>query len=1098
MSKFLYIAALIFLAITSSGISYANELDEELQAVQVKLETLSTSEDTAPQKQLRDIYNKHQQILLDHQAYLKKTENYAQQLKQQPKQLEALKNQEPDEAKAINLETLAALPLDALQQQYITDQANLADLQNKQQKLSVEISQFRQRTISIRDEQAATSALHTKLTEKSPEKKGATDQAVLEAEKNYRDAQLRALTDKIRMLELEALVLPNAIEIIDQQTKLTLAPQIQILEQQIEALANEINHRKQTEAEQTVEKSQQLLFEKDWQYPALEKFAQDNRALAKKLSHYTELSAQLANRKTGSEKHLALISQSYTALQQRLELKSEDAALGTEVRKQFKKMTTEPDTDLTEKELNDAQLELFKLEQEKLQMMNERNYFKQLMSNEAVPPENTLAYQQLVDMFHELQQSREQIITQFTEVLHNYIKEQQLHQTIQQKLIEKINQHKLLLRENLLVTRSAKPISADIIQDMQDALGWFTARKTQDAIGKIIYATWKEIMLVFSLCALLVIALWRTYHTTYTTWVRTGNSSRGKVNQDKLRYPIGMLVTTLLFAACIALPFQLSALILQYQIDTEISQAISASLHVTAVALFICCFLLLLSRPEGLLIGQFQCPEKLVHKMNQDVWRFSPFIIVLLMIIAFTDALDDDQIRNGLGRLTFILFCLLVAILSAGWMAITQTGKALYQHMTFRLTLNPRLWMSLLFITQVSMIALAAVGYYYAALYQYQLIFQSISWLILCGLIFFTGFRSLLIGQRQIAFRRVIEKREEMLAQRSTSGKGEITDLLDDNYIDIKTISKQSATLLKISIWLLLLTGLGLIWVDMLPALSFLEKITIWHTSTEIDGNIITETITLKTLLIVMIILGLVFVAAHNLPGTLELLVLRHLSLDPGTGYAITTLLRYAIVITGIMVALQKLGMEWSNIQWLVAALSVGLGFGLQEVFANFVSGLILLFERPIRIGDIVTLNNISGKVSKIHIRATTLLDADRKEIIVPNKIFITQQLTNWNLSDQITRVVIRVRVTDDADSEKVSALLLEIARNHPSVLHDPEPAALLLEFGNGSLNFELWAFCGQIADRIALTHDLHIEISRRFAAENIQLVKYYLNTPPA
>jgi potassium efflux system protein len=188
------------------------------------------------------------------------------------------------------------------------------------------------------------------------------------------------------------------------------------------------------------------------------------------------------------------------------------------------------------------------------------------------------------------------------------------------------------------------------------------------------------------------------------------------------------------------------------------------------------------------------------------------------------------------------------------------------------------------------------------------------------------------------------------------------------------------------------------------------------------------------------------------------------------------------------MITFQMLGMEWSKIQWLVAALSVGLGFGLQEIVANFVSGLILLFERPIRIGDLVTLNNVTGTVSKINIRATTLIDPDHKEVVVPNKTFITQQLINWTLSDQITRIQIPVGIAYGSDCDKAESLLLEVARNHPSVLRDPEPVALFLGFGASSLDFELRVYVGQLSDRLNLTHDLNMEINRRFAEEEINI----------
>ena len=139
-----------------------------------------------------------------------------------------------------------------------------------------------------------------------------------------------------------------------------------------------------------------------------------------------------------------------------------------------------------------------------------------------------------------------------------------------------------------------------------------------------------------------------------------------------------------------------------------------------------------------------------------------------------------------------------------------------------------------------------------------------------------------------------------------------------------------------------------------------------------------------------------------------------------GASYAITTILNYAIIVIGAMTVFGSLGVSWDKLQWLAAALSVGLGFGLQEIFGNFVSGLIILFERPVRIGDTVTIGTFSGTVSKIRIRATTITDFDRKEVIIPNKAFVTERLINWSLSDTVTRVVIRLGVAYGSDLDKV------------------------------------------------------------------------------
>jgi potassium efflux system protein len=131
---------------------------------------------------------------------------------------------------------------------------------------------------------------------------------------------------------------------------------------------------------------------------------------------------------------------------------------------------------------------------------------------------------------------------------------------------------------------------------------------------------------------------------------------------------------------------------------------------------------------------------------------------------------------------------------------------------------------------------------------------------------------------------------------------------------------------------------------------------------------------------------------ARNLSGALEIGVLQWFALEPGDRYAITSISRYLIMVIGAFVIFKTLGIGWGQVQWLVAALGFGLGFGLQEIFANFVSGLIILLERPIRVGDTVTVGNYSGTISRIRIRATTMTDWDRKEVLIPNKLFLTDQ----------------------------------------------------------------------------------------------------------
>ena len=210
--------------------------------------------------------------------------------------------------------------------------------------------------------------------------------------------------------------------------------------------------------------------------------------------------------------------------------------------------------------------------------------------------------------------------------------------------------------------------------------------------------------------------------------------------------------------------------------------------------------------------------------------------------------------------------------------------------------------------------------------------------------------------------------------------------------------------------------------------------------------------------------------------------------MDSGIRFAITTIARYLVVVVGIMVVSPMIGLEWSKLGWLVAALGVGLGFGLQEIFANFISGLIILFERPIRIGDTVTINELSGTVSQIRMRATTITDWDKKEIIIPNKTFVTSQFINWTLSDNTTRIVVKVGVAYGSDTDMVTKTLLEIADNNELILKEPVATAFFLGFGASSLDFELRVFVNNFANRLPVIHELHMEIDEQFSKQGISI----------
>jgi small-conductance mechanosensitive channel len=190
-----------------------------------------------------------------------------------------------------------------------------------------------------------------------------------------------------------------------------------------------------------------------------------------------------------------------------------------------------------------------------------------------------------------------------------------------------------------------------------------------------------------------------------------------------------------------------------------------------------------------------------------------------------------------------------------------------------------------------------------------------------------------------------------------------------------------------------------------------------------------------------------------------SLLARRHL--DVGVQLAVGTLVRYAVATVGVIVILEAIGIDLSAFAVLAGAVGVGLGFGLQNVTSNFVSGLIILIERPIKVGDRVEIGGISGEVRRIGARATTIVTEENIGIIVPNSQFISERVTNWSHTGSLTAFVVRVRVSWDADAGLVQRLLLEAAAEHPNVLRDPAPEVELLDLRNG-MHFALQVWSTQ------------------------------------
>lgn len=249
--------------------------------------------------------------------------------------------------------------------------------------------------------------------------------------------------------------------------------------------------------------------------------------------------------------------------------------------------------------------------------------------------------------------------------------------------------------------------------------------------------------------------------------------------------------------------------------------------------------------------------------------------------------------------------------------------------------------------------------------------------------------------------------------------------------------------------------------------------------------------ITLLSLLYVVVFSVLLFWGSRKLRDFLTSRVLARTPLDAAAQVAIGTVLRYVILLLGFLVILQTVGINLTTLNVLAGAVGIGVGFGLQNVASNFISGLIILFERPVKIGDRIEVDGSDGKVISVGARSTVIKTNDNVTIIVPNSKFITENVVNWSYDSRNPRIRFRVPVgvAYDSDVELVKRLLFEVAAENADVMEDPKPSVRLLKFGESSLDFELWVWSkAKLHRKTVLMSDLNFAILRKFRENNVEI----------
>jgi potassium efflux system protein len=576
----------------------------------------------------------------------------------------------------------------------------------------------------------------------------------------------------------------------------------------------------------------------------------------------------------------------------------------------------------------------------------------------------------------------------------------------------------------------------------------------------------------------------------------------------------------------LALPLPLLFALLGWRTITAASlhqavilQPLGQALGLLAGTLFVWEFLRLVCRPvDGLAVAHFRLPEEDARLLRQGLtWCLS----LVPLLSGANRFLEAEALEGVSNRLTFIPVTLVfVAFIHLVLRPTGGLGSSLLGGNPERSgwRLGRRLAHPLAMAIPLVFAAMSIGGYHYSARHLWVRFLESVFVALGLKLVSAFFFRWFYLQRRRLAMAHA----ERLRGSETAEGQAGTTTLPlpeDDTQADLLTYLAQARRVLRWAVGLTLLVCLWGIWSSSLPALSALDQIPLWHLApspaaarppsllrlnplpaADSDGSAATGEaaadplgaptpfVSLWDLMMVLLAAAVTIMAARNLPGFLEMAVFSRLHFERGSGYALTATLRYAIVLIGVIVVAQGLGLSWSKVQWLAAAITVGIGFGLQEVFANFVSGLILLFERPVRVGDIVTVADVSGVVTRIQIRATTIRDWDNRELILPNKELITGRFVNWTLSDSITRILCTVGVAYHSDVRQVRELLLKVARQHPAVLAEPAPFVAFESFGDSTLNFTLRAHVSRTDQRMTTLSDLNTSLLDEFRQAGIEI----------
>lgn len=908
--------------------------------------------------------------------------------------------------------------------------------------------------------------------------------ALTQAKRWSLQSEALALNAEIQELDQELLSQPMRLELLEAQRDQS-ANSLKRIRQRVQMLESMLSSRRVAEATQARSEAAEAQRDARGEHPLVVDLANRNAELGEQLTEMATRLEQVTAEDDLADREAKRIAESLRSTRQKVQLAGLSEALGKillEQRKELPELSDFRKKAYTRKhEINEAGLQLIGYEEERRSLQNVDEYIDNLAKE--LPADELVLIR---DKLETLANNRQELLVKAAATTQSYLRALGELDYAYHNLLDKVEAYNEYLGERLLWVRSMPLPSLQSLRTIPAQLAhllspanWYGVAKTTlaQAVRSPLY------LLVLLVVALLLVKARRLRNAIVDLGMKTG-----KPSTDRFTYTLQTLGLSLLLAAPWPLLLGITGVELGQALDaSSFTASVSQALLWVAPVYYYLQSFRTVCIPGGLAEKHFRWDSHSLQLLRRMLVRLMLTFLPAAFIAIIVINQESRIMGGGTGRVIIVFILLILALFS--YRLFHPRHGALQAY----LTRNPgtllarlqRLWLVLSVATPLGLALLAVIGYVFTAAILTNSLIHTL-WLILVLVIIQQlVIHWLLVTRRRMALQAAIERRrlraEEATRETAGTGSEGLAEQIEEPAIDLVALGQQTRKLLNMVLAVMGIAGTWFIWSDVLPAFGVLRQYTLWNVTRVVAGQESLTPITLADTGLAFLIAIITLIAARRFPAFLEIVLLQRLHITAGGRYTATTLSRYTIVATGVIIAISLLGGSWNQIQWLVAALGVGIGFGLQEIVANFICGLIILFERPIRVGDRVSVGESTGIVSRIQIRATTILTWDRQELLVPNKEFITGRLLNWSLTDQVSRLLIPVGVAYGSDIPLAMKIIMQVARENEHVIDDPNPSVTFESFGDNSLLLTLRCFTDVLDYRLQTISTLHEEINRRF-----------------